>query len=150
MRTINEQNATDALDEIREALAKAGMPRTSTLAGAKNQGWLPPNHGSHDYSAKQDVRWDTSGRTSKMIPLDAVRVSVVISGKAAGLEYEEWGEYDSVGDYRDMHKPVDREKLNGRIRRVFTKLGYKVKKIESRGYQMHWDDDVDYEIVIAR
>jgi hypothetical protein len=118
---------------VQEALGEAGLGRTSGYSGGEITGWIDRNqYGSTGFSVKKlsdgDLTWH-----------------VVISGKPH-LRYREWTERRD-GDSIDLHEPVNPNALAPRIRAAFETLGLKVRKVEHTGAQMHWDDDVDYEIV---
>jgi hypothetical protein len=110
---------------IRDVLKAAGLPRTSTLTGGELTGLLEPNYGG------------STGFSVKIVGADRLLFHIVISGKPH-LRYERTGD--------DEREPVEPESLAPRITRVFGSMGYKVFDVKCTGWQLSWDDDVDYEV----
>jgi hypothetical protein len=119
---------------MRHALAEAGLGRTSTLNGAEIRGWIAPDHyGSTGFSVKTaedgNLVWH-----------------VVLSGKPH-LRYRTFIEKDGKGGDITMYEPINMDLLHTRIAAAVRSLGIDVREVRSGGYQTHWDDDVDYEVV---
>lgn len=137
----------DAVLTLKEKLEKAGLGRLSTFGGGEIRGWTRAM-GSTGFSVAPARSWKNGVSTD--IP-DEVDWHIVVSGKNAGLryrEYEEWhGERQGV---MRMHDPIDPNSINPRIKKVFESLGMEVKEVKNTGHQLHWDDDVDYNIITKR
>jgi len=108
---------------VAQSLAKAGMPRLSKYSGGEITGWTR-SIGSTGFSLR-----DAKGN---------IEFNVVISGKNAGVKYEE----TSKG-----HEPVDAKKLCPKITAVFKRLGFKVKSCKATSWQLVFDDDIGYTVV---
>ena len=111
--------------KVAATLNEAGMPRTSRLNGAELTGFTT-SYGSTGFS----LRDERDGRLA---------MHVVISGKAAGLHYRRRD---------DGHEPINPERLHPRIRAALGGLGVNTREIRFAGWQLEWDDDVEYEIVV--
>lgn len=110
---------------IRDVLAAAGLPRTSRLNGGEISGLIEPNHSG------------STGFSVKIVGADRLRFHIVISGKPH-LRYVQRGE-DT--------EPENPQALAPRIKQVFEKvMGYTVFDVQCAGFQLTWDDDVDYEV----
>lgn len=116
----------EAVTLVKQALADAGMPRTSRMNGGELTGWTT-NCGSTGFSIREaeggDLLWH-----------------IVLSGKP-------------LLDYRhteDGHQPIRPEVLFSRLHHVFTSLGLAVLDVRLSGYQEMWDDDVEYTVVTKR
>lgn len=123
----------EAVTAVRQALAEAGMPRTSGFGGAEMRGWIAGNRsGSTGFSVR---------------PLENGNLDwhIVISGKPH-LRYKETRCLD---DERG-HEPINPEQLCPRIQGVFEQLGMSVLRVRDSGYQMVWDDDVEYNVETLR
>ena len=134
-RVLAQLNGREYMQRVKEALAEAGLPRTSGYNGGELTGWTHI-YGSTGFSVRHE---DT----------DIVVFNVVISGKAAGLDYETWRECEG-DEILSMHSPIRPESLCPKIRQVFEGLGVKVLEVSENGYQMHWDDDVNYAVKALR
>ncbi len=121
------KNALEAVTAIRDAMAAAGLPRTSRYAGGELTGWTEAR-GSTGFS----VREDQGGHLSW---------HVVVSGRP----HMRYRSYRSDGD--DLHEPIAPERLNPRIQAVFEGLGMEVLAVRYGGHQTMWDDDVEYDVV---
>ena len=117
------KSGLEAVTLVKEALEKAGLPRTSTYNGAELRGWT-----THFGSTGFSVRRESNGELCW---------HVVVSGRPV-LAYDQ-GE--------DCHKPVRPESLNPRIKAVLVGVGLEVRKVRCTGWQAMWDDDVCYEVV---
>lgn len=138
---INARTTTlvgiEAAQMIKNALAEAGMPRTSTLNGGEVTGWTQA-YGATGFS----LRAGRGRRDIDGLPEGQVDWHIVISGKPL-LRYREYRDEDD-GTY---HLPINPESLNPRIRQVFEALGMTVHKVSCGGHQSVWDDDVSYNVV---
>jgi len=121
---------------IKEALAAAGLPRTSTMTGGEITG-LTSTYGSTGFS----VRPDEDGKK--------LNFNVVISGEAAGVRYRHFEELQG-DDVVELHEPVDPEILYPKITAVFKEIGLEPMEIAESGYQLMWDDDIEYKVVTRR
>ena len=134
---VNEEiklTGTQAATKVKQALEKSGLGRTSSYDGGKITGWTN-NLGSTGFS----VRKDRDGK------LDW---HVVISGKKH-LPYEDYEERRD-GDTYTLHRPVNPQSLEPKIKKVFQSLKLKVLKVRYSGHQAMWDDDVTYNITTER
>lgn len=121
-----------ACTKIKDALATAGLGRTSAMGGAEIRGWTE-SLGSTGFSVRKER------------PAEGALVwHIVISGRPH-LRYNEQEECRD-GEVYDVHDPVCPERLCGQIRSVFESLGLSVLSVRYAGHQRHWDDDVEYEI----
>lgn len=127
---------------VRDALAAAGMPRTSTMAGGALTGWTD-TLGSTGFSVRMPSRQDDRGTPGTVV------LHMVVSGKAAGLRYRQWTDRQDEDNEMEMHEPIDAERLFGRIKAALQGIGLDVVSLHYTGAQMHWDDDVDYEAVVV-
>jgi len=126
-------NGKRAVLAVRAALDDAGLNRTSGYSGGEIAGWIDPNHfGSTGFSVRRQADGNLSWH-------------VVISGKPH-LRYREWTERRD-GDSIDLHEPVNPETLAPRIKAAFETLGMDIREVSYGGAQMHWDDDVSYNVV---
>jgi hypothetical protein len=117
---------------IRDALEAAGLGRDSAYTGGEIAGWIPSNRfGSTGFS----VRKETDG---------GLGWHVVVSGRKH-LKYREWTEEEENGSI-ELHEPIEPERLCPRIADVFRSMGVPVTKVTCGGGQMHWDDDVSYDV----
>ena len=137
MPKIKKMSGKDYMRRVKEALAEAGLPRTSGFNGGELTGWTRI-YGSTGFSIRLDDE-----------DPNAVVFNVVISGKAAGLDYKKWNECEGDEVIR-LHKPIRPESLYPKIRRTFESLGVTVLGVAESGYQMHWDDDVEYSVTAVR
>jgi hypothetical protein len=119
----------ELMQQIKDALAEAGMPRVGNLNGAEIKGWIDSNHyGSTGFSVTQ--RDDAVG---------IWEFNVVMCGKTAGLRYHE--------DRRTgEHEPIGQDRLCPRVQAVFEGLGFEVTAVEPAGYQRMWDHDVEFTV----
>jgi hypothetical protein len=137
------------MQAVADELAQAGMPRTSKMRGGEITGHTT-HFGSTGFSVADAHNRLDDPKFGKL-PNGYLRFHVVVSGKAAGLEYRgitPWYDEDGYDDEEDdeAHEPINPDSLHPRIEAVFTKLGLKVIEIRTRGWQTVWDDDVDYDI----
>ena len=133
--TGSEKPGLVLVTAIRDALAAAGMPRTSTLNGGEMNGLMPANHGG------------STGFSVHFVPEnpDQLRFHLVISGRVAGLAYREYEDHRDEETY-SLHEPINPELLCPRIQAVFEGLGFQVHEVRNSGHQTMWDDDVDYSV----
>jgi hypothetical protein len=123
--------------KVRDALAAAGVPRTSRHAGGEVRGLIDPNHhGSVGFAVREYP--------------DRLEFHVVVSGKPAGMRYRRWSESQDNGDSIDLHEPTNPMTAEPKIRAAFAAAGLNVREVRHTGHQMHWDDDVDFEVVTAK
>lgn len=128
---MNQKSAKEWAEAVKQALAAAGMPRTSEYSGGAVTGWTKA-YGSTGFS----LCLKSSGK---------IDWHVVISGKPL-LKYREFKEHSDGEDY-NRHEPLRPERLIPRIKTVFQELGLVVHEVTYTGHQDHWDDDVDYNIL---
>jgi hypothetical protein len=138
------------MERVRDALAAAGLPRTSRYAGGEITGWTT-SMGSTGFSLQVDGIWHPS--TLRFVPSNPprLRFHVVVSGKQAGLRYKRYTERVERGrgrlDFIELHEPIEPERLIPKIRKVLEGLGFEVAQVTVAGAQTHWDDDVMYNVV---
>jgi hypothetical protein len=118
---------------VKAALADAGLGRKSKYAGGEIAGWIPDN------------RFGSTGFSIRPRPDGGLDWHIIISGKPH-LRYTERIERRDDEETIELHEPQNRASLHPAISKVFEKLGIKVREIDSKDYQTHWDDDVGYEI----
>lgn len=121
--------------ELHDALDAAGLGRTSNLGGGELTG-LTNAIGSTGFSVRRTDWCDAP----------SLDWHVVVSGKHAGIRFRNYTEYTSEGEM-EMHKPVDADKIHEAIANVFHSLGMTVREVRTTGWQCHWDDDIDYNII---
>lgn len=126
-----KKTGMEAVTELYQKLAAAGMPRTSTLNGAEMTGWTE-HYGSTGFSIRREENGD-------------LQWHLVVSGKPlfAYREYDHWSEGECYG----YHEPVNPESLFPRLRDVFQEMGLTVKEMRKSGHQLMWDDDVCFSVV---
>lgn len=134
LRNVHSAKALTA--EVSRRMGAAGMPRVSPYTGGENTG-LTNAIGSTGFSVKilKDGKLD---------------FHVTVSGKKAGLRFESYEERQRSGDDWEtmtFHRPVNPNALLGKIQKVFEGMGFKVHSVVNTGYQMMWDDDVNYNII---
>lgn len=132
---VGPDNALTVVETLKADLAAAGLPRTSNLTGGEMTGWTE-TQGSTGFSVGPGPEPGT------------YRVHMVVSGEAAGVQYEEWTEYRDDGDAIELHRPVNVDKLLPRIRQVLAARGLDVTDVKNSGYQMHWDDDLNFTATV--
>lgn len=120
-----------AVTELHQKLAAAGMPRTSELNGGALKGWTE-SYGSTGFSIRREESGD-------------LQWHLVVSGKPLFRyrEYEHW----SNGESYDYHEPLNPETVLPRLRAVFEGMGLMVKSLSYTGHQLMWDDDVEFSVV---
>lgn len=128
-----EQSATDWLEALRFKFTQAGF-----VVRDNNAGWLPSNH-------RGSVGWAVGDRNENE-PQGRFYLHLTIDGKAAGIRYRDSVEYDD-DEQRDVHDPVDANKLNKRIGDLVASMGRTVTVVSVDGYQRYWDHDVHYSVV---
>lgn len=138
---INARTTTlvgiEAAQMIKNALAEAGMPRTSGMSGGEVTGWTQA-YGATGFSLRAGKGRRDIGR----LPEGQVDWHIVVSGKPL-LAYREYEGED--GD--TYHEPIRPESLCPRIRQVFEALGMTVHKVTYSGHQTVWDDDITYNVI---
>lgn len=119
---------------LKQALADAGMPRTSSYeGGGELTGWTC-SMGSTGFSLRKT---DDGG----------VDWHLVVSGEPL-MQFEEYEDaWD--GDVNVLHRPTNPEVLYPRIKAVFESLGIAVQEVRYTGHQTMWDDDVSYNVRTA-
>lgn len=132
-------NGLDAAQLIKDALAEAGMPRTSNMGGGEITGWTRV-YGSTGFSLRAGSRREMGDASEGQVDWH-----IVISGKPL-LAYREYRDHD--GD--TYHEPIRPESLCPKIRQVFESLGMTVHKVRYSGHQTVWDDDINYNVVTDR
>ena len=123
----------DAVIQLKDALAAAGLPRTSTLNGGDLRGWTR-----------------CCGSTGFSIRLEGERIvwHLVISGRPH-LTYR--NEVIGHGESSfEGYAPLNPEKLAPRIAAVFATLGMKALNVKANCWSNAWDDDVGYEVETER
>lgn len=136
-RPRSTSEATTALQwatNVRDALASAGLGRTSRLNGGELTGWT-----THMGATGFSLRETTSGQ---------IDWHIVISGRAH-LRYQLYKDCRDDEIY-ELHEPQNPQVLEPRIVEVFTRLGLTVHGILCTGWQTMWDDDVDYNVLTDR
>ena len=121
----------EAVTEIKDALAAAGMPRTSNYTGGELTGWTEA-YGSTGFS----IRRQKDG---------LLCWHMVVSGKPL-MQFRGY-EDRSNGETYQFHEPVNPEVIYPRVQRVFEQAGLVVESVVKNGHQLMWDDDVEYEVV---
>lgn len=137
---------------VHDALVEAGLPRISHYTGGEIRGWTEAI-GSTGFSLR--VNGEHAGNPlvrggTRFVPSSPPQIDfhVVVSGKRAGLRYRTWTQRrPEEGDTIELHEPIDAERLAPKIRAVFEGLGFQVQSVRYSGAQMHWDDDVSYNVV---
>jgi hypothetical protein len=118
---------------MRAALESVGLGRTSKLSGGQVTGWIPTNH------------YGSTGFSLKPVANGNIDWHLVISGKPH-MRYREYREMNGDDDTIDLHEPVNPEVVFPKIRQAFASLGVTVKDLSFGGAQLHWDDDVSYNV----
>lgn len=131
---LSENKGKNLTGHIRDRLADAGLGRDSSYAGGENTG-LTKSIGSTGFSVR-DLG-------------DELDFHVVISGKKAGVNFEEYTRRINDEEY-NLHRPTNANKLNGRIHKVFTDMGFDVKSVKNTSHQEMWDDDLGYNIITSK
>lgn len=126
-----KKTGLEAVTELHQKLAAAGMPRTSTLNGGALRGWTE-SYGSTGFSIRREQNGD-------------LQWHLVVSGKPL-FSYREY-EHRSNGETYDYHEPRNPESLLPRLRDVFEDMGLTVKSLSFAGHQLMWDDDVEFSVV---
>ena len=126
-----QKTGLEAVTELYQKLAAAGMPRTSALNGGALRGWTE-SFGSTGFS----IRREQNGE---------LQWHLVVSGKPL-FPYREY-EQQTNGKTYDFHEPRNPESLLPRLREVFKGMGLTVKSLSCAGHQLMWDDDVEFNVV---
>lgn len=123
-----KKTGLEAVTELYQKLAAAGMPRTSTLTGGEMTGWTEA-YGSTGFSIRREDSGD-------------LQWHLVVSGKPL-FPYREYV-HRSGNEY---HEPINPESLFPRLRAVFKEMGVNVKSLRYSGHQLMWDDDVTFNVI---
>ena len=125
----------DFSEWTQKVLSENGMPRTSSLAGGEVRG-ITTSYGSTGFSIRSEDETTAD-------------VHVVISGKTAGIRYiETENEY---GDFEEQKpNPQDCTRTAEKIKELFKSKGLEVEEVSCTGYQMQWDDDIDFNIKVKK
>lgn len=132
---MNEAEAKQACENLKDGLEAAGLGRTSKLAGGEVRGWTNAI-GSTGFSVRK-TKWSDA---------PCLDWHVVVSGKNAGIRFKEYSEFQD-GEVVELHRPIDADKIHEAIANVFHGLGLTVREVRTTGWQCHWDDDIDYNII---
>jgi len=137
-----------AVQTVMDALKSKGLYRVeSSLRGGELTGWTNAS-GSTGQSVKVWTKYKKGEGTH--MP-DFVDWHITLSGKTIGLSYDNRTEWEEGRGAMSMHVPIHPESVLPKINYVFEKiLGLKVKESRSSGWQEHWDDDVDFNIITKR
>src|ERR1700730_18374565 len=112
---VSQRTGKEWAAAVKEALAAAGMPRTSEYNGGELTGWT--------------TVFGSTGFSLRLTEKGQVEWHVVVSGKPL-LAYREyvlpWGRGDEI---QRCHSPIDPEKLCPRIKAVFEGLGLVVHAV---------------------
>jgi hypothetical protein len=129
----NQAESKAECQEVKDALANAGLPRTSKYNGGEITGETE-SIGSTGFSFRRE---------------DGKRYwNIVISGKNAGVKYKDKRSIDPSSDeVPTLHVPVNADILISDIKQVFRKLGYNPTSIRLSGWSEMWDDDLNYEVI---
>lgn len=127
-----KKTGLEAVTELHQKLAAAGMPRTSTLNGGALRGWTE-TYGSTGFSIRREENGD-------------LQWHLVVSGKPL-FAYREYEHHGINGETYDYHEPRNPESLLPRLRAVFEDMGLTVKSLACTGHQLMWDDDVEFSVV---
>lgn len=144
--TLDVENGKAACQVIKDALAAAGLPRTSRLAGGELTG-VTTAYGSTGFSVR---RMTKPGISVMQYVEGGLDWHVVISGKVAGMRYER--EAILVGDDAEVTEvPAygEGERMAPKVAAVFQSLGLTVHEARCTGWQTYWDDDVYFNVVTA-
>lgn len=131
--------ALEMCQQIKDALAKAGLPRTSGLHGAQITGWTK-SIGSTGFSCKY-LPDDEERRFAGAPPDASLMWHIVVSGRPHLIYREHFGR-DGV----TLHDPANPELLFAPIRNVFRQLGLDVVGVRLAGWRDFENDDVAYNI----
>lgn len=136
MPSLNSDNGKDFCFWMKEQLNTVGYPRVSYMDGGEITG-KTQSIGSTGFSIRE-------------LDDGNLRLHFVISGKKARVPYNRFKEVDRDGEVLDMHKPT--KDISPEIERALmgTELGNYIVEdsCEQTGYQMHWDDDIEFELTI--
>lgn len=141
MSAAHEYTAKTTCQTIADALASAGLPRTSTLSGGEVRG-LTQSLGSTGFSVRKPTgeAWDRLGA-------DELDFHVVVSGKPAGVRYERTFDSHS-GEELSEPRAADTARVAVKVAAVFEALGFTVVSSLCTGWQTAWDDDVDFNVIV--
>jgi hypothetical protein len=146
-----ELTGKEAVSAIKFKLDEAGIGRNRMLltSGAEIRGWTNAS-GSTGFSVKQATEWDQKAQRTIAIP-GQLDWHVVVSGKQAGIKYADFTEYrEHVGEMSMHEVSGSTDPVQRKIKNVFESMGLKVHSTRMSGYQSHWDDDVDFNIITDR
>lgn len=126
---MNQISGIEAVERIRDDLEASGLPRNSRLSGGEITGWTTylGHTGFSIRKNESDITWH-----------------LVVSGKPH-LEYREYTHHQDDEEI-DLHEPINPERLNQRIAKVFKRLNLSIHDVRCTGHSTLWDDDVHYEV----
>ncbi len=122
---------------VRDQLAAAGLPRLGSPLdpGAEITGLIPKG------------AFGDTGFSVQELNERELEFHIVISGESAGIEYNEWSEWQ--GGYGTMRcrQPTNQKSLHVKLRDTFRELGFEVKKVKNDSYEKYDNDDVSYLVI---
>lgn len=122
---------------VREHLAAAGLPRFGSEydPGAEITGLIPKG------------AFGDTGFSVQELSERELEFHVVISGENAGIEYNEWSEWQGGHGTMKCHEPLNQRSLHVPIRDCFRDMGFDVKKVKNDSYEKYDNDDVTYLVI---
>ncbi len=120
---------------VAEQLEQAGLPRHGENKERLYTGLVNP-----------EAFGDTGFSVKEISPRE-LEFHIVISGKSAGVEYNEWTDWQAGYGTMHAYEPLNQKTLHGPIREAFREMGFEVKRVKNDSYEKYGNDDVTYIVV---
>jgi hypothetical protein len=122
---------------VREQLAAADLPRLGSELdpGAETTGLIPKG------------AFGDTGFSVQELSERELEFHIVISGENAGIEYNEWSEWQGGHGTMKCRQPTNQRSLHVKIRDTFREMGFDVKKVKNDSYEKYDNDDVSYVVI---
>lgn len=130
-----EEPGVALMREIARKLAEHGLPRHGEDTKRIITGLVNPE------------AFGDTGFSVKELNNRELEFHIVISGGVAGIEYNEWTEWQSGYGAMTAREPLNQKSLHSAIRDAFRDMGFTVKKVKNDSHAKYGSDDVTYVVI---